>query len=505
VIRRRLAAIAVAALGLPSAAAATDRSETFDAPGQKHTNLCARLASSPASLRFPDGTANGFSVSNGLAFESGPCTAGTVRIDFHETIPSPLGPLVFHRGGSGYVDAQNVKYGELPASALAGDLPAPWPSSGGRGAPCRLADEPAYEARVRSIPSEMKYKRPQDVPSGNTSGATFMHYGDPGADQGDRRDIHYSYLTWSWVNVSGGGMVRTLIAPGAVMRACDVAPITMSSWDKQGAVNGRVTARYVRIVAGNCPLYGWVAWTHELFGDGVGPVAHATALAGAPPPEPAPGGDCPLSAPARPPSVATGRASVAADGAVTLAGTVDPVGVPTRWSFEVQGAASTAAGSLAASDTDVPVSGKVTGLRPGTLYSYRLVASNTHGPSNGDYGTFKLPDAATFAPPVLSRLRVTPRSFRRARSRRGGGAHIRLKLSRRATVTFRFLRRLRGGHRVRRVRGSLRVRLRPGTRSVRFGGWVGRRALARGGYRLVATPADGARRGVAHTASFRIR
>jgi hypothetical protein len=36
----------------------------------------------------------------------------------------------------------------------------------------------------------MHYKRPQDVPGGSNNGTSFMHYGDPGADQGKRRDIH---------------------------------------------------------------------------------------------------------------------------------------------------------------------------------------------------------------------------------------------------------------------------------------------------------------------------
>jgi hypothetical protein len=37
----------------------------------------------------------------------------------------------------------------------------------------------------------------------------------------------------------------------------------MSSWDDAGNVNGFVTARYVRVLAGSCPLYGWMVWTRR--------------------------------------------------------------------------------------------------------------------------------------------------------------------------------------------------------------------------------------------------
>src|SRR3954471_10825382 len=226
-----------------STAAATDPAATFDAPGQLHAIACAHLASSPEPLRFADGSADGFSLTDQLSFYNGDCSTGTVRLDLHEVVPSAAGTLAFHRGGNGYNDAENVKYGELAAGDLADPLPAPVPSGGGRGAPCTLADEPAYAVDVRSIPSEMHYKRPQDVPSGSNSGASLMHYGDPGADQGDRHDIHYSYLLWSFVDVRGGGHVRTLLAPGQVVRPCDVETIVMNSWDSTGAVNGQVTAR----------------------------------------------------------------------------------------------------------------------------------------------------------------------------------------------------------------------------------------------------------------------
>jgi hypothetical protein len=140
----------------------------------------------------------------------------------------------------------------------------------------------------------MHYKRPQDVRSGSNNGTSYMHYGDPGADQRSGPRKHYTYLLWSFVDVHGGGMARTLVAPGELVRPCDVQPLTRPSWDRRGAVNGRVTARYVRVLAGACPLYGWMVWSHTYYSGGATtPVAHAVPLRSSPPPDPQPAPGCP--------------------------------------------------------------------------------------------------------------------------------------------------------------------------------------------------------------------
>ena len=509
--------LAGACLALPSPAPAAERAETFNAPGQRHANVCARLAASPVALRFADATPTGFTLDHLLVFEDARCPDGTVRLDLHELVPSPAGPLAFHRGGNGYFDGGNVKYGQLATSEIADPLPSPVPSSGGRGAPCPLADDQAHEVSVRSIPASMHYKRPQDVASGSNRGASFEHYGDPAADQGDREDIHYSYLLWSFVNVRGGGIVRTLLAPGQSVRLCDVDPVTMSSWDRAGAVNGTVTARYVRILAGSCPLYGWMVWSHDYFGDSAGAVAHAVA-AGAAPPDPAPDPACPVAAPAAPPTVTTDGAAVGPDGSATLAGSVNPHGVVTsyrfEWGLDDRYGLGTAPATMAVADEPLPLSAAITGLQPGTTYHFRLVAESTHGVSYGPDRTLATP-AAPADPPqpleplALSRLRVTPGTFRRPRSRRRTPARIRFGLSAPASVTLTFTRRAVGVRRGRACRPlprrglprgarrcvrwvafprALRSPAATGTTIIRFGGWIRGRPLPRGRYRVRAVP-----------------
>jgi hypothetical protein len=503
-------------------ARATDPASLFDAPGQEHANVCAHLTGASAPLRFADTAPTGFDVTNAFTFDPGQCPDGTVRLDLHEVLPSGVGPLVFHRGGNGYVDDKNVKYGELAASDLSDALPPSAPSSGGRGAPCTLASEGPYQVAVRSITSHMRYK-----PAPNT-GSSFSHYGDPGADQGDRDDIHYTYLLWSFVDVKGGGHVRTLLRPGQIVRACDVAPITMSSWDADGNVNGSVTARYVETVAGTCPLYGWTVTSHTYTGHQ--PVAHVLPASTPPPADPAPDPACPFAPPAAPPQAVTGSAKAAGTG-WTLTGTVNPVGTTTSYHFDygtdpaVYGA-STGPGSLFGGDANEPVASNTAALKPSTTYHYRLVASNVHGTVYGADASFTTP-ASLPTRVVLGRLRVKPSRLRRARKRHGVTAHIRYRLSRRARVMLTFQRKTIGVKRqagckprprrhlppgtprcVRwvKIRGSLHQSRPAGAAKLRFGGWVGRRKLARGRYRVHAVATGTNRlRGIARNAGFSVR
>ena len=279
-------------------AGASDPAVRFNAPGERHARVCANLIGASAPLRFGDGGETGFGVTNGLTFDPGQCPDGTVRLDLHEVVGSPAGPLVFERGGNGYVDDQNAKYGQVAVADLADPVGDPTPSGGGRGDPCPLMEGSRYAAQIASIPIAMHYKRPQDVPSGNNRGATFMHYGDPAADQGDRHDIHYSYLVWSFLDARGGGHVRALLHEGQVVEPCDVEPILMDAFDTAGNVDGSVLARYVRTEEGDTPLYGWMVWEHDAH-DGAGTIPHARWLEG---PQVSTDLDVPVSPPvSRPP------------------------------------------------------------------------------------------------------------------------------------------------------------------------------------------------------------
>jgi hypothetical protein len=74
--------------------------------------------------------------------------------------------------------------------SLNGPLPRPVPSGGGRGAPCKTLFG-TYHASVQPIPQDMKYKSPAQA-GGNNAGASYLHYGDPAAQQGDQDPQKYS-------------------------------------------------------------------------------------------------------------------------------------------------------------------------------------------------------------------------------------------------------------------------------------------------------------------------
>ncbi|HEY2602658.1 MAG TPA: hypothetical protein VGI67_13960, partial [Thermoleophilaceae bacterium] len=263
----------VLALTAPSAATATEPASTYNAPGQAHANACAAPSVGGIPLRCLDGSADGFGIPDPLAYDDGSCPGGTLRLDLHEVVDSPAGPLVFERGGNGYVDDQNAKYGQVLVSDLAESPGAPTPSGGGRGASCPALLDARYAVQIASIPDTMHYKP-------NSSSSKFDRYGDPGSAQGDRHDIHYSYLLWSFLNVGGGGMVRALLQDGQVVAPCDVDPVLMNAYDTGSTVDGTVLARYVRTEMGGTPLYGWMVWEHQSGSDPV--IEHQHLLDGTP-------------------------------------------------------------------------------------------------------------------------------------------------------------------------------------------------------------------------------
>jgi hypothetical protein len=240
-----------------------------NADGQRHADVYVPPARDEIDLRYPDGSSTGFVLAaSQLVYRDGRGQDGCVRLDFHERLSSDAGDLGFARGGNGFFDAQNVKYGHVAIADLAADPGRPQPSGGGRGAAAKVdEDAGAYAVAVQSIPADLHYKRPQDTRTGSNAGAKWLHYGDPGADQGDRHDVHYSYLLWSFLDARGGGMVRALLGNGRVVWLCAVNPLELPAYDADGGVNGAVTGRYVATEVAGEWLYGWMAWSHRS-GDG---------------------------------------------------------------------------------------------------------------------------------------------------------------------------------------------------------------------------------------------
>lgn len=110
------------------------------------------------------------------------------------------------------------------------------------------------------------------------------------------------------------------------------------------------------------------------------------------------GGDNPTSAPV----VTTGTASAIDQTTATLGGTVNPSGGTTLAQFEygttTSYGSSTAAQGVGNGTTAATVSVPVASLAPGTIYHFRLVASNSLGTTQGADATF----TTKYAPPAVT-------------------------------------------------------------------------------------------------------
>lgn len=101
------------------------------------------------------------------------------------------------------------------------------------------------------------------------------------------------------------------------------------------------------------------------------------------------------------PTATTGSASNVGPSGATVSATVNPNGAATSYHFEygtTTGYGSNTAATSAGSGTaDMSVSANLTGLSPGTVYHYRVVADNSAGKTPGADKTF-----TTTAPPSVT-------------------------------------------------------------------------------------------------------
>jgi CSLREA domain-containing protein len=204
----------------------------------------------------------------------------------------------------------------------------------------------------------------------------------------------------------------------------------------------------------------------------------------------------------------------------SLRGTISPSSAGTAYFFEY--GTTAAYGARTPSQWSPPGSGSISagalvaGLKQGTTYHFRLVASNDDGTSRGADQSFTTNDRIK---PVLTLLKVAPGIFRARK-----GTMISFTLSEIATVTFKVDRVLPGVRRGRRcvpktarrrgractryvpVKGTLVQAATAGKNKVRFDAKLAGKTLRPSAYRLSASPRDpGLNIGKTVIAAFRVR
>lgn len=226
-------------------------SNDFNHDGVEHAIDFVRLARSNVPLYDGAFQPIGATVSNSLDSEG----HSAVRIQGIESLTTPDGTLYYSWGINGY-QSGFIHVADLetrPALSPA--------ASAGNGAACTIrtasnGDRMSYFVRPQPIPGGLKYRGPVDGLL-----HSFTHYGTPGAPSLPG----YTYLSWSWINKDGGGIVRSILQDGEVFYPCAVASIKSSSLQDPGWV--RVI--YGMTYQGGNKLYGWIIHSHQ---SGTGPV-----------------------------------------------------------------------------------------------------------------------------------------------------------------------------------------------------------------------------------------
>jgi Fibronectin type III domain len=218
----------------------------------------------------------------------------------------------------------------------------------------------------------------------------------------------------------GAGQVASATAPTATTGPVTAVGPTTATVSGSVNPNGTATSWYVEY--GPSTSYGSKTPTTSA-GSGTGSIAISATLTGLQPGSSyhyrvvatssagtAHGADGLLTTAAAP-QVVTGSASSVTPTSATLNGTVNPSGRATTWYFEYGTSTSygtkTQAKDAGSGTSPVAVSAQVTGLKTGSLYHFRIVATSDAGTSRGSDQTFRPAAAPTVATAAASSVRDT--------------------------------------------------------------------------------------------------
>ncbi len=242
-----------------SMAAAPANDYNFD--GATHYLQCISLNKSNVQLYDGAGNPLGLAVNNK---PNGRCPNSTLSFQGMEAITAPNGRTYYYNWGVGGADGQSGHIWIADMTARPSISSSARGCSGslcnGRSAPDIILPSGAaksYYIDPQPIPSAMRYIGPSTGRS-----ISYDNYGLPGAPYA----TNYTNLSWSWVNKTGGGIVRSMMFRNEVFYPSDVATITINSVDSNGVVNGSVKAIYGSYWTGNQRLYGWTVHSHTYQG-----------------------------------------------------------------------------------------------------------------------------------------------------------------------------------------------------------------------------------------------
>jgi hypothetical protein len=255
------------------ARAAEAPASVYDRAGVTHDEQCVRPAVARVAVRDVAGTQ--LQTQAGPVSERGEAreacaTAAGVRMEGIEATRAGAMTMYYSwplEGGgqaAGFVAASELAWAPRVDGAAAAGNGVAAPSAAG---------QPEYAVTPQDIAFEQRYEGPS-----TGRWYTYSVYGRP---LGGAR---FALLSWSWVDVRGGGIARAAVAEGQRFYPADVQPITLTSAPGAGRPgNGTVTVRYGYVWSGSEREYGWMVTSHTFRGlcfDHMTYVGGGAALAG---------------------------------------------------------------------------------------------------------------------------------------------------------------------------------------------------------------------------------
>jgi hypothetical protein len=243
----------------PSLARA-EAGSAHDWPGATHVNdQCIELAQNKAVLRDIEGNPLRNSESSEITItpntKSETCKASGkngVQITGIESIETGSGLTLYYSWSglsntsqeSGFIAAAEL---ETTPTSIRADSGKGAETGELNGGPAPLpVGEPRYRIVSAAIPLAQGY-------FGGSNWYTYAPYGLPGCC-----DSHFSLMTWSWIDVSGGGITRANVAEGAYFYPSTVPFKRLTSASTNHEPNGEVTAIYGKASSGGETVWGWM-------------------------------------------------------------------------------------------------------------------------------------------------------------------------------------------------------------------------------------------------------
>lgn len=236
-------------------------SSVFNRDGVTHHAQYIRLKDGSAEVRDVGFAPIGFTAHDTAIPGHCSATKPCVRLQGLEAVETGGGTTYYMWGYGGN------RSGHVHVADLAERPDVDVAKRAGNGKPCAVlagqnGEKKSYWVTPRPIEGTLRYRGPS-----TGENITFKWYGTPGESEGL---TDYTYLSWSWIDKTGGGIVRAIVREGDTFYPCNVKRITshalpQSECDADGKTcsDGWVKAMYGMVYQDGHHYHGWLVHSHR--------------------------------------------------------------------------------------------------------------------------------------------------------------------------------------------------------------------------------------------------